>query len=210
MKCSLLKQYLSGEKGRVLFIGTFKSGKSSLINALLREKLLPVGCLSTTAVVTTLYYSEHTEAFYVEKTGAVYSTTLEKALEFCKIRSKDLSGIVRYDVKEVRIGIPNPFLSGGLVIKDTAGIGDDGAFTEEVWNEVSVCEFIVVVLNAVRFLSQEERSILDKLQEIGKHNLFIYINFTEELEKEDLLEIIAYIRRQIAGCVLIELRQMIL
>ena len=47
----------TGEKFVVLVMGIFSSGKSSMINALIGEELLPTGFLPETAVLGEMHYS---------------------------------------------------------------------------------------------------------------------------------------------------------
>ena len=48
----------TGEEFKVLVIGSFSSGKSCMINALIGEELLPTGFLPETAVIGELHYGE--------------------------------------------------------------------------------------------------------------------------------------------------------
>ena len=53
-----LADKLENHKITVSVIGQFKRGKSTLVNAILEDKILPVGIVPVTAVVTTVEYGE--------------------------------------------------------------------------------------------------------------------------------------------------------
>ena len=60
-----LSEGLKTSMFKILFMGTFKNGKSTTINALLGEELLPVGSLATTAIITQVVYGENDSNAYV-------------------------------------------------------------------------------------------------------------------------------------------------
>ena len=53
-----LADKLENHKITISVIGQFKRGKSTLVNAILEDKILPVGIVPVTAVVTTVEYGE--------------------------------------------------------------------------------------------------------------------------------------------------------
>ena len=57
---------LENHKITVSVIGQFKRGKSTLVNAILGDKILPVGIVPVTAVVTTVEYGEKAAAVHFE------------------------------------------------------------------------------------------------------------------------------------------------
>lgn len=57
-----LRQQLMNDTFKVTVIGNFKSGKSTLINALLGQEILPANALPTTAVITEIKYGEKPKA----------------------------------------------------------------------------------------------------------------------------------------------------
>lgn len=64
-----LKQKLTNEEVYLAVIGLFKRGKSSLINALLRQSILPSGVVLLTSVITRLSYGRRFEAVITFNSG---------------------------------------------------------------------------------------------------------------------------------------------
>nr|WP_041595780.1 dynamin family protein [Halanaerobium hydrogeniformans] len=56
------KEKLKQSHFNLTVLGQFKRGKSTLINALINEELLPSGVLPLTAIITKLYYGEEKKA----------------------------------------------------------------------------------------------------------------------------------------------------
>ena len=59
----------TNEKFKVLIVGHFDSGKTSMVNALIGEDLLPTGLLPETAVIAELHYSETKRIILYPKKG---------------------------------------------------------------------------------------------------------------------------------------------
>lgn len=54
----------------VLFMGDFKNGKSTTINALIGDELLPISACDVTAVICKVVYGKDAEHIKVFKNGA--------------------------------------------------------------------------------------------------------------------------------------------
>jgi len=113
---------------RVVVVGKFSSGKSTIINALLRTQLLGADVTQgTTKVPTTIEYGEEPNAFVYFNDGtstsynnvkdAVYENNLPRFV--CDYTVKETSSS---SVKEVRILYPSKFLKNGIALIDTPGI----------------------------------------------------------------------------------------
>ncbi len=103
----------------VACLGQFKRGKSTLINALLDEPILPCGVAPVTSVVTVVRY------------GARRARVRIGASAWHEIPITDIGQYVsestnpqnRKNVSGVEVFIPSPFLEPGLCLVDTPGIG---------------------------------------------------------------------------------------
>ena len=72
-----LAQKLENSSMTVSVIGQFKRGKSALVNCILEDKILPVGIVPVTAVVTTVEYGEKKAAVHFAN-GVVKETEFEQ------------------------------------------------------------------------------------------------------------------------------------
>jgi hypothetical protein len=103
----------------VACVGQFKRGKSTLINALLGEPLLPVGVAPVTSVVTVVRHGARRARVRVagEDWRAIDPGTLEAYVSEARNPEN------RLDVRAVEVFCPSPLLEGGLCLVDTPGIG---------------------------------------------------------------------------------------
>ncbi|MBW3603717.1 MAG: dynamin family protein [Actinobacteria bacterium] len=115
---------------RVLVVGEFKQGKSSLVNGLVAAPVCPVDDDVATAVPTAVRHADRPEAFAV---WAADSGNAPPRRE--PIALDDVAAFVseagnpgnRRDLRSVEIGLPRPLLASGLVLVDTPGVGGLGS-----------------------------------------------------------------------------------
>jgi GTP-binding protein EngB required for normal cell division len=101
-------------------IGQFKRGKSTLINALIGEPILPVGFIPVTAVPTVIRYGAHKKVRIQFRDGA-----------WQQIAASDLDQYVSEEhnpenakgVGGAEVFVPSALLSTGMCLVDTPGLG---------------------------------------------------------------------------------------
>lgn len=101
-------------------VGQFKRGKSTLINALVGEAILPVGFTPVTAVPTVVRFGEHLSARI--KAGG-YTWREVPVEEVKQYVSEDHNPENSKGITGVEVFIPSPLLSTGMCLVDTPGLG---------------------------------------------------------------------------------------
>ena len=126
------RQRLEDPAFRVLVVGEFKQGKSSLVNALLDTDVCPVDDDIATSAPTAVGFSESPSA------RVLYNPTSEdpaaepdvEEIPFDRIReyvTEAMNPANERRVQWVEVGIPSPMLKDGLVFVDTPGVGGLGS-----------------------------------------------------------------------------------
>ena len=110
---------------RVLVVGEYKQGKSSLINALLGFRACPVDDDIATSVPTTVRYAEKAVAYVIRPGGGEdeevkEEVPLDRAGEMITELGNPNN---RQGLTAAEIGIPSDLLKMGLVLVDTPGVG---------------------------------------------------------------------------------------
>ena len=154
-------------------IGQFKRGKSTLINALIGEPILPVGFIPVTAVPTVIRYGAQKKARIQFRDGAwqqIAATDLNQYVseEHNPENTKGVGGAEVY--------VPSPLLSTGMCLVDTPGLGS--VFTG---NTAATQAFIphidaaLVVVGADPPLAGEELALVEA---VGRQveNLILVLN----------------------------------
>ncbi len=114
-----LAEQLERKELNVLVVGQFKRGKSTVVNALLDEDLMPTGALPLTGVATAVRYGANPTITVRLSSGDQRTVTPEEFALYVSERTnpKNALGVVSVDV--VR---PAPALRG-VALFDTPGVG---------------------------------------------------------------------------------------
>lgn len=109
-------------------LGQFKRGKSTLLNALAGEPILPVGVVPLTAAPTFIQYGETPKVSVKYQDGRkadefTGASTTERSAYLARFVTEKGNPQNRVGVAEVEVFLPAPILAGGVVLIDTPGIG---------------------------------------------------------------------------------------
>jgi hypothetical protein len=152
---------VAGGRFYVACVGQFKRGKSTLINALIGERVLPVGVTPVTAVPTVIRYGECLGA-RVRLRDDSWRDMAPADLDLYVSEEQNpgnMKGVVGLEVFA-----PSPLLERGLCLVDTPGLGS--VFTE---NSAATVAFVprvdaaLVVLGADPPLAGEELALIEAI-----------------------------------------------
>lgn len=180
---------LDEERFHLVVLGQFKRGKTTLINALLGEPLLPVGVVPLTSVLTLLRYGEKRRVSVIFLNGDRREVEPRALPDFVTERGNPHN---EKQVRYVDIEYPSEFLHEGLVLIDTPGIGSLFLHnTETTYHFIPHIDAAIVVLSADPPITKTEFDFLkDVLQSVGK--VFFVFNKVDTLDEQDALEAINY------------------
>ena len=174
----------------VLLIGNFSSGKSTLLNALLGQPVLPVKVNPCTAILTELVHGEEPSVEVLFRDDRPAETlTPEAFLERYQLRtsSEEEAGAEVSDrfgaIDRAVVRWPLPLLRDGVVLLDTPGLDDDDARTQRTLRSLPEADAVIFVLNATRFLTElERRTLRRELLPLGLENLFFPVTMVDLLD----------------------------
>lgn len=173
----------------VLLVGCFSSGKSTLLNALLGQPVLPVKVNPCTAILTELIYGDEPSVEVRLRDGTSETMTPEAFLDTYQLRtaSEAQAGAEATDrfgrVDRAVVSWPLPLLHDGVVLLDTPGLDDDEARTQRTLASLPEADAVIFVLNATRFLTDlERRTVRRELLPLGLTNLFFPVTMVDLLD----------------------------
>jgi len=154
----------------VLTVGEFKRGKSSLLNALIEQRLFPVDPDVATATVCTLRWGETPQAqVYFLPDGDDETAPPPKTIDLSEIsRYASEQGRTEADppVAQIDISAPIAELKSGLVLVDTPGVGSmNPEHTAATSSFLSEADALLFVASAVQPLGKVELSFLARAYE---------------------------------------------
>lgn len=192
-----LVERLDEGRFRLAVLGQFKRGKSSLLNALLGEPLLPTGVLPLTAVPTILRFGPERRAQITMLDG--------RCEEFCGTVEEIANLLKRYVTEEGnpanRLGVASvavehhaPFLAKGVEIIDTPGIGSTFVHnTETTLQFLPQCDVALFVLSADPPITEVEVEFLKAVK--GKVSRLIFVlNKMDYLSSEERRAALGFLR----------------
>ena len=188
-------------------LGQFKRGKSTLLNALIGEPILPVGVVPLTAVPTFIQFAPSAGITIRSQAGdAADAFTGASTSE----RSAYLAGYVtekgnprnRLGIGEVQVELPAPILSGGVVLIDTPGIGSTYRHnTTATMNFLQQCDAALFLVSADPPITETELTFLQQVKQKVPRLFFVLnkIDYLDETERGEALSFFQHVLEEEIG-----------
>lgn len=195
----LASRYSEG-RFHLAVLGQFKRGKSTLLNALTGEPILPVGVVPLTAAPTFLQYGEAAEITIQYKDGRpadrfTGASTAERSAFLAGFVTEKGNPKNKLGVAEVQVDLPAHILSGGLVLIDTPGIGSTYRHnTLATLNFLEQCDAALFLVSADPPITEVELAFLRQVSE-KVPRLFFVLNKIDYLNEGELEEALAFYKR---------------
>ena len=179
---------------RLLILGDMKRGKSTFLNALLGENLLPSDVNPCTALLTVLRYG-------MEKKVTVYFSddTTPEVIDFKEFKTRytiDPAEAKRLEQNQ-QLAFPNvdyavveyplPLLAKGIEIIDSPGLNDTEARNKLSLSYINNCHAILFVLRATQPCTLAERRYLENYIKDRGLTVFFLVNAWDQI-KESLID----------------------
>ncbi|KAH8299257.1 hypothetical protein KR018_004584 [Drosophila ironensis] len=174
-KVAGIREVLQRDHMKVAFFGRTSNGKSSVINAMLREKILPSGIGHTTNCFCQVEGSNGGEAYLMtegsdEKLNVVNIKQLANAL--CQEKLSE-SSLVRIFWPRERCSL----LRDDVVFVDSPGVDVSANLDDWIDNHCLNADVFVLVLNAESTMTRAEKQFFHTVsQKLSKPNIFILNN----------------------------------
>jgi GTP-binding protein EngB required for normal cell division len=192
--CAWLQNKLSEEIFNLVAVGQFKRGKSSVINALLGEALLPVGVTPLTSVVTVIRYGATPAATIVLEAGERCEVGLERLADY--VTEKGNPNNIK-NVREALISHPSPWLESGVRLVDTPGIGSVYEHNSDVTRRyLPQADAVLFVASVDQPMSRVELDFLDGVRPYAA-KIFCLLNKSDYLTPDEIHESVAFSRHVI-------------
>ncbi|MGL6107304.1 dynamin family protein [Romboutsia sp.] len=183
----------------VVVVGEFKRGKSTFINAILGDDILPVDVTPTTATINAVMWNEE-KKLHVHKTdGNVEELELnyENLNKYVASRKFDHSSI-----NYLKIGMPADILKNNVVLIDTPGVDDLNKQRVDVtYNIIPRADAVIFLLDSTNAVRRTEKEFLENnILKEGINKVLFVANFIDEIdEDEDVEEVIEDISTRLSN-----------
>ena len=202
-RLSDLKDRLESGRLHLAVLGQFKRGKSTLLNAILGEEILPTAVIPQTAIPTFLEFGPSPKATVhfegaraTEEFSAPQSSALQPFLS--RFVTEDANPKNRLDVSEVYVTLPAPLLEKGLVFIDTPGIGSTFRHnTEATINFLPQCDAALFLISSDPPITETEIEFLRRVRK-KVARLFFILNKVDYLTPEERIASRAFLQRMLS------------
>jgi GTPase Era involved in 16S rRNA processing/polyhydroxyalkanoate synthesis regulator phasin len=187
---------------KIVVLGDFNRGKSTFINALLGQEILPSDILATTATPSRIIYSLTPAAKVAFKDGSEQEIEiLELSNYVTKLTSKSEATAAK--IKEAIVYYPIPYCQNNVEIIDTPGLSDDEEMTAVTYTMINQCDLVIMVISAQSpFSISEGEFFTNTLLENGiNHVLFVVNRIDAFPSHEDAIKVISLIKNRIKKCI---------
>jgi replication fork clamp-binding protein CrfC len=169
---------------RIAVFGPFNYGKSTLLNALLGERALPIDLIPTTGAAITVRYGDELQTRIRLVDGMEISEVGTDVLK--RFAVLDDNRRMREDVASVEVLCPHPLLKPGVELVDLPGTDDREAQDVLVKDQLLTADLVVQVLDGRKLMTLGEREHLrDWLQDRGIETVVFVVNFLNLLEPDE-------------------------
>ena len=176
--------HLTNPNIRIAVFGPFNHGKSTLLNAMLGERALPIDLIPTTGAAIIVKYGEklQTKITLVDNTEIIRDGS-DILKQFAIL---DSNRRMRNDVAAVEVLCPHPFLKTGVEFLDLPGTNDREEQDNLVRDRLPSANLVIQLLDARKLMTLSERENLrDWLLDRGIKTVIFVANFLNLLEPED-------------------------
>jgi GTP-binding protein EngB required for normal cell division len=186
---------LEDQSLEIAVFGRMSAGKSSLLNAILSEEILPVGVTPITSVPTRIRYGEIAQltVWYAEKR---LPETL-KIGQLAEVASEKGNPQNEKRVTRIIVDLPSARLRKGITFVDTPGLGSlatSGA--SETLAYLPNCDLGLVLIDAGSTLTQEDLQTIQALQD-ASISVQVLLSKADLLTPQEVENLIQYVKENI-------------
>jgi GTPase SAR1 family protein len=169
---------------QIAVFGAFNHGKSTLLNAILGDKTLPIDLIPTTGGAIKVVYGEEIRTTITLVNGEVVSQLGSDLLTEFAILDDDRR--MRDDIQHIEVSYPHPLLQMGVELIDLPGTNDRAEQDIFVRSQILAADLVIYVLDTRKLMTLAEREHLrDWLEQRGMKTVVFVANFMNMLEPEE-------------------------
>lgn len=189
---------IENERFHLVVLGEFNHGKTTFVNALLGDDILPTGITPTTAAINHVVWSPARRAKVVLKSGDEVDLVPESLSEWVTVRGNKSA-----DVRFVELAYPAEILREHVTLVDTPGVNDLNEQRAEItFGYVPRADAVIFLLDAGQALKDSEREFLSgHVLASTKDRLIFVIGKIDLLSEQERAAVIDYVREGLSQLV---------
>ncbi len=179
------KELIKTKKYYVAVMGEFKRGKSSLINALLGQKVLPADVEPATATINRITYGTALKAVIDFKDGTNRDLDIAQLADYVtKLTPEGASRAAL--INEAIVYAPTVICQNHVDIIDTPGLNDNEEMTKITIDTLNNVDAVIVAIHARAPFSETERNFVCQLIKSDNiNNIVFVVTFIDQIDEDD-------------------------
>lgn len=183
-------------------MGEFKRGKSTVINALLGQDIVPADIVPCSATLNYVRWDTDKRAVIHFKDGTSSSVPVEQLSNFVTKLTEESEKNAE-NVDEAVVYYPTPFCQNGVQIVDTPGLNDDERMTAISENVIPTLDAIImVIVPQSPFSESEAEFVRNKVMTSDLGRIIFVVNKIDLLDEDERPRILDHINYKIRKSVL--------
>ncbi|WP_168190064.1 dynamin family protein [Caloramator sp. E03] len=184
-----LREKLKNKEIIISVVGQFKRGKTTFINKVLGDDILPVAIIPITSVVTRLQYSPTSCAKVIFKNGEEKEVPLDNLSIYISEQENPNN---QKEVEYVKIFYPSSILKEGIILVDTPGVGSIHKHnTDAAYSFIKNSDAIIFMLSVDSPINEIEREFLSAAKKYASKFYFV-INKIDVINSSELETYLKY------------------
>ncbi|MEG4912678.1 dynamin family protein [Microcoleus sp. B7-D4] len=177
---------------KVLVVGEFKRGKSTFINALLRQEVLPAYSTPTTAIINEVKWGDKQKAMLYHKKPASGSPRppqeipVDKIEEYVVIKDSGKKEGKESPYEKVELFWPLELCRNGVEIIDSPGLNENEVRQQVTVDYLSRVDAVLFVLSCEQLgPSISEQKMIELLSNCGHEDIFFICNRFNDIRRKE-------------------------
>ena len=184
-----VREQLISNHFNLVVLGQFKRGKTTLINSLVGNAILPFSVVPLTSIVTILKFGSEVKCTIFMNDGTEQDVLIEEIHDYVTESGNPEN---RRGVKCACIEYPIPLLEKGMQLVDTPGIGSTFLHnTETTYEFLDHLDAAIFLMSADVPISQVEKELLETIKS-SIQKIFFVLNKVDNLIPKEIAEMSAY------------------
>lgn len=180
-----LRNQIHTSSVKILVAGELNAGKSTIINALLKTKVLPAYPVPTTALVTSVKRGEQTKVVLHQHRANDNTQPSPLEVPLIEMERYLMFGPDREqmpNIKRAEVYVPLPVTDSGIEFIDVVSPYDDDWYENALEQHVPSADVILYALACDTLPSKEEASRIDWMRKAGRARFFFLCNRLDLVE----------------------------
>lgn len=187
-----LEERISTDSFKVLVVGEFNRGKSTFINALLRQEVLPAYSTPTTATINEVKWGDKSKAILYYKKSTSGSQKLpqeipvDKIEEYVVIKDSSKKEAKESPYEKVELLWPLELCRNGVEIIDSPGLNENEVRQQVTVDYLSRVDAVLFILSCEQLgPSISEDKMIELLRNCGHEDIFFICNRFNDIRKKE-------------------------